>query len=1013
MFDFRHFRPVLIPLLVLSAVPAGPAVVGAQPAQPAAPLDSARILHELAAVDLDPAGAVTVQNIRLAAGLAEVELDGTVVPATAVGGQVSELVFLGRGKITLEPPDAIEAGQLELFTGAVRLEETFDEAVLMIGADRAVEALLKRPKVELAEAERQKARAAFERWKKAPERRILNVPGAILADAAGDPFYPSFFAGRFHGTELSDFLLLVDPTEREQMTLGRFEALDATAREKRRLDREIERQQRRGRLIGLTSADLGSWDTWVSASLRDRQGEAILGLSPFEPEKYTLDVTLDGDLKLTAKARVDLRPVVPGGRAVAFTLLSDLEVTRVTDGAGTELAFLRTGSDVTVLLPAPAAGPLSVVLEYSGKPIEKVERAFTLVDTLGWYPHAGTHDLARYEAKFRWPPKLTLLAPGKWVDGGEAKGAKWAKWRQDVPAFGYSFEIGRFELLEKQQGHVKLVAAFDPEARTLGGADTRREVLDAAADALAFFEETFGPYPLDQMTIVSVPRGFSQSLFGFVTLSDALMMDLGFINLLLGLEDRRTVVAHEVAHQWWGHAVGWESYRDQWISEAMANYAAVLYARRLNQATDEEKRKAGFRLGPTWGWQDALTQELPDGRSIASVGPVVLGRRLVSSKAEGAYEPILYKKGAVILDMLARSVGEEIFPKALTEIVKRTAGRPITSEELLDALEKLSGVDLDWFREQYVYGTGLPEIYYTYRYDELPDGKWAVRGEARQSTSYRYRYRLVKAADGRLDVVREGVAEVAHETSTLVVPVQIGFHDPKEPPAPGVKEAKGAKGGKDKPANRQIRGNVILRGTTTPFDIPMDAKPLSFALDRDEQVFGRFFDATTHPKRILYYRGLDEAAAGRPEEAAKHLAAALAAPVSTDDEDSEATRKRDARDLDARIELVRARLALEAGQIDAARASYDKASKVLRDADGWIAGEKLILDARLALARGDAKGAFKRLRKGVLKSGDVESTEAVLLLALAAKQSGNAKELAEAVKRAREAGVDVSLLTGA
>ena len=126
---------------------------------------------------------------------------------------------------------------------------------------------------------------------------------------------------------------------------------------------------------------------------------------------------------------------------------------------------------------------------------------------------------------------------------------------------------------------------------------------------------------------VVTPRFFSQALLGFVTLSALMMADDARWALWLGLEDPRTVVAHEIAHQWWGHQVGWQGYRDQWLSEAMANYAAVLYGR------NELGGDLRFAQGPTSGWQESLLAETEDGRPIESLGPLVLGARLISSRS--------------------------------------------------------------------------------------------------------------------------------------------------------------------------------------------------------------------------------------------------------------------------------------------------------------------------------------------------------------------------------------------
>src|SRR5690606_41036364 len=139
----------------------------------------------------------------------------------------------------------------------------------------------------------------------------------------------------------------------------------------------------------------------------------------------------------------------------------------------------------------------------------------------------------------------------------------------------------------------------------------------------------------------STPRDFSQSLPGLVTLSNPMMADLGWLGALAGVEDRRTVVVHELAHQWWGHLVGWRGYRDQWLSEAMANYAAVAWARATLPAGERPV------FGPTARWRAALEAETADGRTIESLGPLVAGFRLASSKSAEAYAAIGDRKSVV------------------------------------------------------------------------------------------------------------------------------------------------------------------------------------------------------------------------------------------------------------------------------------------------------------------------------------------------------------------------------
>jgi tetratricopeptide (TPR) repeat protein len=994
----EHRRAQVLPLALLLAF--GAAAVRAETPDPA------RLQVEIAASRLDPSRAVSLKNLKLKAGLATLSLDdGILIPAASVGGKTVEMVFLGKGRIEIDPPNAVEAGQLELFTDSARLDEEFTEMVLVLGLDAAADAMLRKPKVtDLNDALGRRAEEIYSKWKGSTERKQLNVDAAVLRDTVGDASYQGFFAAWFHGSELGDFLYLVEPDAQEQVTLGHFVPLEATEKEKRKILRQLNREQRRGRLIGVDLEDLGQWDTWLSASLRGKEGAASPGFASFEPQKYTLDVTLEGrDLRLTGRARLDLKPAVRGSRAVALRLNGDLQVGKVTDGAGAGLFFTRSGRDLTVILPRAPAGDeaVSLTVEYSGSMVEKDGGSFALLDTQEWYPHAGTLDRAPYDVTFHWPRRLELLSCGRRVDGGESGDLRWERRSLEIPVANFAFEVGRYRIETARAGHVEVKLAFNPEVNRMGK-EARDEILKTVTDSLTYFEDLFGPYPLDEMTVVTVPRGFSQAMLGFVTLSSVMMLDLDFWNLLFGLEDRRTVIAHEIAHQWWGHQVGWTSYRDQWISEAMANYAALLYARK------KLDWKGRYGLGPTSGWLDTLTDTTADGRVIESLGPVVLGQRLFSSRSGDAYQAIVYHKGAVILDMLSRTLGEENFPKVLKQIVKVAANRTISTEDFLSLIERITSTKLDWFADQFVYGTGLPEVYYGYRFEPKGNGKWVARGEARQQAPYRFRYRVIKAAGGGFDVAREKLDQIqVKDSSMLVVPVEIAVYDPSRDSGTRKERKEQTEG------NASVRGNILLRGEKTDFAIDIDYEPKGFWLDRHQEVFGRFFNESRNPKRVLFRQGFDAAAAGKTAEAEALFAKALAAEVESTPEASDKRQlKQEARLLDARIDLSRARLYLDQGRNADAQAAFDRAHRVLGSYSGWIAEELKILESRLEMSRGAYDKAFKRLRKGLLRRGDLDSTEGYVLLAIAAKATSHKEEFDEAVKEARENGADVSALAG-
>jgi hypothetical protein len=978
-------------LLSLVALAATPGLAQESAANPAA------LLRAIAASRLDPGRAVSLKKVKLNVGLATLNLeDGILVPAIAEEMSPVELVFLGKGRIELAAPDEIEAGQLELFTGSPRLDEGFKEAVLVVGPDAAVTALLGKPAAQPDEATRQRADALWREWRKKREREIFDVDRGILLDALKDPLGAGYFGAWFRGGGRGDFLYFVEPDEQEQVTLGRFVPLDATEKEKRKIEKEIRREQRKGRAQGLEVEDLGEWDTWAAAALRGRSGQPVFGTPAFEPRKYTLDVRLtQPGLRLSGKARIDLERVVRGSRVVGLSLPRDFQVTRVTDGEGKDLFFRRGEADLTVILPEPPADgqAVTVTVDYSGNPIAKDWNLTALLDTDNWYPRAGLVDRATYEATFHWPKGFDLVASGRRADGGqEADGTRWERRVLDVPGLGFSFEMGHFDLMSAKAGHVQVTFAFGTGS-ALTSRGSKEDVVRTVVDALTYFEEVFGPYPLDELTVTTAPRGFSQGLLSFLTISDFYLSgDLGIWNRYFGVEDRRLVIAHELAHQWWGNLVGWTSYRDQWISEAMAEYSAALYGKNRLQG-----KLSGVEY--TAGWQLELADTLTSGRSIESLGPVVLGQRLNSSLSGDAYRLIVYKKGAVVLNMLARVLGEESFPKALRQVIKASSGKTISTGDLFSLLEQVTSTDLDGFARQFVYGTGLPQVLYSYRWEK--DGKgWVVKGQLRQLTPYHERYKVVRTDRGTFDVPGASVPRVDVQSSALAIPFEIEVYDPSQ-----------SKGDGRDGANMIVRGHLLLRGESSDFSIPVDLEPKGLWLDRQTRVFGVFFDESRNPKRATYFRAREAAAGGRPEMAEKLFTQALGMKEPAPEAENGETLywqniQRDRRFLNAFIERSRARLLMDLNRDDEAEEALGRARRIIRadlDLDR--------IQARLEVRRGQYEKAYRLLRRE--DRHEALDAEDYALLAIAARETGHTEDFKEALKKARENGADVSVLTAA
>ena len=207
-------RAILLCAALATAVPG-------RAQEPASVTDPAAVLRAITESRLDAGRAVPVRGAKLHAGLATISLDeGVLVPAAAAGLGPVELLFLGGGHIEMEAPDKIEAGQLELFTGAPRLATSFREAVLVVGSNAEAGALLAQQARQLDAGVLRRAEELWGEWRKSREREILHVDRGLLLQALGDPLGHGAFAAWFRSPHLGDFAYAVEPDEPEQVRLG-------------------------------------------------------------------------------------------------------------------------------------------------------------------------------------------------------------------------------------------------------------------------------------------------------------------------------------------------------------------------------------------------------------------------------------------------------------------------------------------------------------------------------------------------------------------------------------------------------------------------------------------------------------------------------------------------------------------------------------------------------------------------------------------------------------------------
>ncbi len=158
-------------------------------------------------------------------------------------------------------------------------------------------------------------------------------------------------------------------------------------------------------------------------------------------------------------------------------------------------------------------------------------------------------------------------------------------------------------------------------------------------------------------------------------------------------------LAHELAHQWFGQAVGWKNYHEQWLSEGFAQYFAALFAR-------DRRGDGPFR--------DILRQFRRWSLDKSDEGPIYLGYRLGHIKGESrVFRALVYNKGALVLHMLRRLVGDEVFFAGVRRYYKAHRFQKAGTDDLRQAMEAESGRSLSRFFERWVYDSGVPRVRYS------------------------------------------------------------------------------------------------------------------------------------------------------------------------------------------------------------------------------------------------------------------------------------------------------------
>ncbi len=623
----------------------------AQAAEPSpqCPQTTGALYARIHSVGLDPDRVYHVRGATIDRPNLHIDFDdGTLAFTSDICGRTTGAFFDGEGEVRLRPPNRAERGSLALFTGMAILEEQFTTAYLRFNDDTAT--LLQpflTPAPEPADFIKEWGDTSLTLAEFDGLRLLLDFSHFLpssSSNATDQKFVPLLHA-HLLGKRLGGFEIVWDAANQEPLWAGQPRMKD----------------------------DNLFFDIWTSFA---PAGTVAPPIADASITNFRIHASVEPPTRLQALADLNLQVRSGGERTLLFELSRYLKVEAIESDdhpvdfiqnpaiEGSELR--RKGNDlVAVVFPAPLAPSqqLNLRFRYAGDVLSEAGTGLLYVGERGtWYPNFGLSP-AHFDLEFRYPPDWTLVATGKQVSRASAENSetnptatteKVSRWISERPIPVAGFNLGKYVRAEAKAGHVvveaygtkgveksfpkaheEVVAPILPTAPRQGlqpmeplvvtppppsPARDAQAVADRAARSITSFSQWFGPYPYNSLALTQMPGLMSQGWPGLVFLSSFAFLsrreqaDLHLGPVASAIDNQ--VLVHETAHQWWGDLVLWNSYRDQWLAEGLANYASLLMLEQRNPAQFQQILEK---------YRHDLLSKNNDGEWLRDAGPVTFG----------------------------------------------------------------------------------------------------------------------------------------------------------------------------------------------------------------------------------------------------------------------------------------------------------------------------------------------------------------------------------------------------
>jgi aminopeptidase N len=438
----------------------------------------------------------------------------------------------------------------------------------------------------------------------------------------------------------------------------------------------------------------------------------------YDVSHYVVRMSFDQrEKRIFGDTTVRLKPLAPGFERFELDAVGLRFESVLLEPDGSALQFKTSADKITISLPRvySAGDHISVRLKYSASP----KKGLTFTDekkdtpaqiwtdsepdeTRYWFPSFDfPSDKATTEQHITVQKGQTVIGNGELVEtrNNPDTTVTW-HYRMAQPHSTYltSFVVGRYASRTEHHGNIPLTYYVYP-----GRESMISPVFGKTNEMMRVFEDLTGvPYPFgkyDQIIIANFKDAGMENITATI-LSETEISFLLFKQPLLD-----DLIAHELAHSWFGNLVTCGNWAELWLNEGLATFMEAAY-REKKYGRDDYLAKVR---------NDAL-EFMVDHNSFGAK------QALYNQKADDVGEvfdnsSITYNKGGAVVHMLRETLGEEAFWKGINLYLTRHKYGNVDSSDLKKAMEESSSTDLDWFFSQWVYGGGYPKIEMEQVYD--------------------------------------------------------------------------------------------------------------------------------------------------------------------------------------------------------------------------------------------------------------------------------------------------------